>query len=137
MQTEAQRLSFCPFIHKPTSDTVFFVYFVVVQSLSRVRLFATLCTAACQPPLSFIISWSLLNLMSIQPSHPLSSPSPSAFNLAQIRVSSNESVLCINWPKYWRFSFSISPSNDHSRLISFRMDWLNLLADQGTLKSLL
>ena len=73
----------------------------------------------------------------IQPSHPLSSPSPSAFNLAQIRVSSNESVLCINWPKYWRFSFSISPSNEYSGLISFRIDWLDLLAVQGTLKSLL
>ena len=72
----------------------------------------------------------------IQPSHPLSSPSPSAFNLAQIRVSSNESVLCINGPKYWRFSFSISPSNEYSGLISFRMDWFDLLV-QGTLKSLL
>ena len=73
----------------------------------------------------------------IQPSHPLSSPSPSAFNLAQIRVSSNESVLCINWPKYWRFSFSISPSNEYSGLISFRIDQLDLLEVQGILKSLL
>ena len=68
----------------------------------------------------------------IQPSHPLLSPSPSAF-----RVFSNESVLCIRWPKYWRFSFSISSSNEYSKLISFRMDWLDLLTVQGTLKSLL
>ena len=73
----------------------------------------------------------------IQPSHPLSSPSPPAFNLSQHQVLSNESVLCIRWPKYWSFSFSISPSNVHPGLISFRMDWLDLLAVQGTLKSLL
>ena len=72
----------------------------------------------------------------IQPSHPLSSPSPPAFNLS-IRVFSNESVLCIRWPKHWNFSFSISPSNEYSGLTSFRMDWLDLLAVQGTLKSLL
>ena len=70
----------------------------------------------------------------IQPSHPLSSPSL-AFNL--IRVFSKESVLCIRWPKYWSFSFSISPSNEYSGLISFRIDWFDLLAVQGTLKSLL
>ena len=73
----------------------------------------------------------------IQPSHPLSSPSPPALNLSQFRVFSNESALCIRWSKYWSFSFSISPSNKHSGLISFRMDWLDLLAVQGTLKSLL
>ena len=73
----------------------------------------------------------------IQPSHPLSSPSPPTFNLPSIRVFSNEIVLCIRWPKDWSFSFSISPSNEYSGLISFRMDWLDLLADQGTLKSLL
>ena len=73
----------------------------------------------------------------IQPSHPLSSPSPPAFNLSCIRVFSNESVLCIRWPKYWSFSFSINPSNEYSGLISFSMDWLDLLAVQGTLKSLL
>ena len=73
----------------------------------------------------------------IQPSHPLSSPflPPSVF--PRIRVFSNESVLLIRWPKYWSFSFSISPSNEHSGLISFRMDWLDLLAVQGTLKSVL
>ena len=71
----------------------------------------------------------------IQPSHPLSSPSP-AFNLSHIRVFSNESVLRIRWPKYWSFGFSISPSNEYSGLISFRIDWFEL-AVQGTLKSLL
>ena len=71
----------------------------------------------------------------IQPSPPLSSPSPPAFNLP--RVCSSESALHIRWPKYWSFSFSISPSNEHSGLISFRMDWLDLLVVQGTLKSLL
>ena len=73
----------------------------------------------------------------IQPSHPLSSPSPPAFNFPSIRVFSNESVLCIRWPKYWSFSFNINPSNEHPGLISFRMDWLDHLAIQGTLKSLL
>ena len=73
----------------------------------------------------------------IQPSHPLSAPSPSAFSLSQHQGPSNESVLLIRWPKYWSFSFSISPSNEYSGLISFRMDWLDLLAVQGILKSLL
>ena len=74
----------------------------------------------------------------IQTSHPLLSPSPSAFNLSQsFRVFSNESVLCIRWPKYWSFSFSISSSNEYSGLISFRNDWLDLLVVLGTLKSLL
>ena len=73
----------------------------------------------------------------IQPSHPLSSPSPPAFNLSQHQVFPNESVLCIRWPKYWGFSFNISPSNEYSGVISFRMDWLDLLAVQGTLESLL
>ena len=73
----------------------------------------------------------------IQPSHPLSSSSPPAFNLSRVRVFPKESVLLIRWPKYWSFSFSISPSNEDSGLISFRMDWLDLLAVQGTLKGLL
>ena len=73
----------------------------------------------------------------IQPSHPLLFPSPPAFNLSQHRVFSSESVLHIRWPKNWSFSFSISPFNEYSGLISFRMDWLDLLAVQGTLKSLL
>ena len=73
----------------------------------------------------------------IQPSHSLSSPSPPAFNHSSIRVFSNESPLHIRWPKYWSFSFNISPSNEHPGLISFRMDWLDLLEVQGTLKSFL
>ena len=100
-------------------------------------------TAARQASLSITNYWSLLILMSIKsvmPSNhlvfccPLLLP-PSVF--PSIRVFSNESVLCIRWPKYWSFSFSISPSNEYSGLISFRMDWLNLLAVQGTFKSLL
>ena len=111
-----------------------------IQSLSRVWLFATLWTAAHQTSLSITNSQSLLKLMSIKsvmPSnrlilcHPLLLL-PSIFS--SIRVSSNESVLCIRWPKYWSFSFSISPSNEYSGLISFRMDWLDFLAVQGTLK---
>ena len=73
----------------------------------------------------------------IQPSHPLSSPSPPALNLSQHQGLPNESALCIRWPKYWSFSFNINSSNEHSGLISFRMDWLDLLAVQRTLKSLL
>ena len=73
----------------------------------------------------------------IQPSHPLSTPFPPAPNPPSIRVFSSESALCMRWPKYWSFSFSIIPSKEHPGLISFRMDWLDLLAVQGTLKSLL
>ena len=73
----------------------------------------------------------------IQPPHPLTSPSPPAPTTPSIRVFSNESTLRMRWPKYWSFSFSISPSNEHPALASFRMDWLDLLAVQGTLKSLL
>ena len=114
-----------------------------VQSLSRVRFFATPWTAACQASLSFTNPWSLLKLMSIElvmPSnhlifcHPLILL-PSIF--PSIRVFSNESVFHIRWPKYWSFSFSISPSNEYSGLTSFRTDWLDLLAVQGTLQSLL
>ena len=114
-----------------------------VQLLSRMKLFVTPWTAACQASLSVANSQSLLKLMSIEsvmPSnhlilcHPLLLL-PSIF--PSIRVFSNESVLCIRWPKYWSFSFSISLSNEYSGLISFRMDWLDLLAVQGTLKSLL
>ena len=101
---------------------------------------ATPWTVACQASLSITNSWSLFKLMSIEsaiPSHPLLSPSSPAFNLSQHQGLSNESFLCIRWPKYWRFNFSISPSNEHSGLISFRMDWLDLLAVQEILKSLL
>ena len=73
----------------------------------------------------------------IQPSHPLSSPSPPAFNLSQHQVFSSKSAVCNRWSKYWRFSFSISPSNEYSGLISLKIDWFALLAIQGTLKSLL
>ena len=120
------------------------VYFSIssVQSLNQVRLFVTPWTAACQASLSIANSQSLLKYMSIEsmmPSNhlilccPLLLP-PSIF--PSIRVFSNESVLRIRWPKYWSFSFSISPSNEYSGLISFRMDWLNLFAVQGTLKSI-
>ena len=114
-----------------------------VQLLSHVWLFATPWTAARQASLSIINSWSLLEFMSIasvMPSnhlilcHPLLLP-PSIF--PSIRVFSNESVLHIRWPKYWSFSFSISPSNEYSGLIFFRIDCFDLLAVQGTCKSLL
>ena len=114
-----------------------------VQLLSRVNSLRPPWTAARQASLSITSSQSLLKLMSIEsvmPSnhlilcHPLFFP-PSIF--PSIRVFSNESVLRIRWPKYWSFSFSISPSNEYSGLISFRMDWLDLRAVQGTLKSLL
>ena len=94
-------------------------------------------TTACQTFQSITNSWSLPKLMSIEsvmPSHPLSSPSPTSI-FPSIRVFSNESALPIRWPKYWRFSFSISPSNELSGLISFKTDWLDLLAVWGTLKS--
>ena len=112
-----------------------------VQSLSRVQLFATQWPAAGQASLPITNSWSLLKLMSImsviQPSHPLSSPSPPAFNLSQHHGLFQWVSSCIRWPKYWNLSFSISPSNEYSGLISFRMDWLDLLAVQGTLRSFL
>ena len=119
------------------------VQFSSVQSLSRVRLFATPWTKAHQASLSITNSWSLSKLMSIDSVMPsnhliLCRPLlllPSIF--PSIRVFSSESALCIRWPKYWSFSFSISPSNEHPGLISFRMNWLNLLEVQGTLKCLL
>ena len=116
--------------------------FSSVQSLSRVQLFPIPWTAAHQASLSITNSRNLLTLTSIKSVMPsnhlvLCRPllPPSVF--PSIRVFSNESVLCIRWPKYWSFSFNISPSNEYSGLISFRMDWLELLAVQGTLKSLL
>ena len=114
-----------------------------VQSSSHIQIFAIPWTAACQASLSFTISQSLLKLMSIKSVMPsnhlilcgplllLSSIFPS------ITIFSNESVLRIRWPKYWSFSFSISPSNEYSGLTFFRIDWFDLLAVQGTLKSLL
>ena len=117
--------------------------FSSVQSLSRVRLFATPWITARQASLSITNSQSLLKLMPIESVMPSSHlilcrpllllpPIPPS-----IRVFSYESTLCMRWPKYWSFSFSISPSNEYLGLISFRMDWLDLLAVQGTLKSLL
>ena len=112
-----------------------------VQLLSCVRIFATPWTAAHQASLSITNSWSLLKLRSIElvmPSshlifcHPLLLPSI----FPSIRVFSNESVLCIRWPKYWSFGFSISPSNQYSELISFRMDWLDLSLQSKGLPSL-
>ena len=117
-------------------------YLISVQSLSRVRLFVTPGTKACQASLSITNFQSSLKLMSMElvmPSnhfilcrHPLLLP-PSIF--PSIRVFSNESAFHIRGPKYWSFSFSFSPSNEYSGLISFRMDWLDLLAVQGTLES--
>ena len=118
-------------------------WFSSVQSFSYVQLFTTPWTAARQASLSIIDSQSLLKLMFIEsvmpsnhliPCHPLLFL-PSIF--PSTRVFSNESALCIKWPKYWSFSINISPSNEHPRLISFRMDRLDLFAVQGTLKSLL
>ena len=112
-----------------------------VQSFSRVRLFVTQRTAAHQASLSITNSWSLLKLMSIESvmrsNHLILCRSlllPSSI-FPSTRVFSNELVLHIRWPKYWSFSFSISPSNEYSGLIFFRMDWLDLLAVQGNLKS--
>ena len=117
-------------------------YPVVVPLLSHVRLFVTPWTAAHQAYLSFTDSRKLAQADVhwvgdvIQPSHPLLSPSPPALNLSSIRIFSNELSLHIRWPKYWSFSFSISPSNEYSGLVSFWIDWFDL-AVQGTLKSLL
>ena len=117
--------------------------FSSVQSLSRVRLFETPWTAARQVFLSITNSWSLLKLMSIQSVIPSNHPTlchPLLLLLSifhSIRVFFSESALPIRWPKYWSFSFNISPPNEYSVLISFRMDWMDVLAVQGTLKSLL
>ena len=120
-----------------------FILVVSVQSLSCVWLFATPWTIACQASLSFTISQSLLKLMSIELvmsskhlilSHPLLLL-PSIF--PSIRVFSNKSVLCIRWPKYWSFSFSINLFNEYSELISFSINWFDLHAVQRTLKNLL
>ena len=116
---------------------------LVVQSLSLVQLSATPWTAAQQPSLSFTSSWSLLRFMSIElvmlSSHLIFSHHhlllPSIF--PNIKILSSESALCISWPKYWSFSFSISPFSEYPGLISCRVDWFDLLAIQGTLKSLL
>ena len=120
-----------------------FQHCVVVQSLSHVHLFVTPWTAACQASLSFTTSWSLLRFMSIE----LVTLSNNLILchllllllsiFPSIRVFSSESAFHIRWPKCWHFSFSISPSKDYSGPISFRIDWFDLLAAQGTLKSLI
>ena len=117
------------------------VQFSSVRSFSRGRIFATPWTAAHFPAHHRLPELTQTHVHrigdAIQPSHPLSSPSPPVFNLSQHQVFSSESVLHIRWSKYWSFSFSISPSNEYSRLIFFRLDLLDLLGVQGTLKSLL
>ena len=123
------------------SSFLHYSQFSSVQSLSRVRLSAIPWTAACQAPLSITSSWSLPKLMSIESVMPsnhliLCHPFlllPSIF--PSIRVFLNESIFCIRWPKYWSFSFNISPSSEHLGLISFRMDWFDLLTVQGTQES--
>ena len=139
-------MCFKPTISKfkfPRSGSFLLMTLSSVQLLSRVWLFATPWTTARQASLSITNSRSLLKLTSIESvmpydhlilCHPLLLL-PSIFS--SIRVFSSESVLCIRWPKYWSFSFNINPSNEYSGLISFRMDWLDLLAVHGTLKSLL
>ena len=128
---------------------LFFLLLICFQSVQFSSV-TQLCSTLCDPmdysrpgfpvhhrPLEFTQTHVHRVGDAIQPSHPLSSPSPPAFNLSSIRVFSNESVLLIRWPKYWSFNFSISPSNEYSELISFKIDWFDLLAVQGTLKSLL
>ena len=132
-----------PRFHRSTVYIFWVLTLYSVQLLSRVWLFKTPWIAACQASLSITSSWSSLRLMSIESVMPSSHlilcrplillpPIPPS-----IRVFSNESALRMRWPKYWSCSFNISPSNEHPGLISFKMDWLNLLAVQGTLKSLL
>ena len=134
-------------LYSKFSLVIYFIYFIhqfsSVQSLSHVRISAIPWIAAHQPSLSITNSWSLLKLISIEsvmPSNHLILSHlllllPSIF--PSIKVFSNELALHIRWPKYWSFSFNISPANEHSGLISFRMNWLDLLAVQGALKSLL
>ena len=115
--------------------------FVVVQLLSCFWLCNPInCSMPGFPVLHHLLEFALTHVHwvgdTIQPFHPLSSPSPPALSFPSIRVFSNESALYIRWPKYWSFSFSISTSIEYSGLISFRIDWLDLLAVQGTLKSL-
>ena len=126
----------------PLRKEKWWLNFVVVQSLSLVQLFVTPWTAACQASLFFIISYNLLKLMSVKSVMPsnhliLSRTLLVPLIFPSIRVFSNESALCIRWPKYWSFSFSISPFSEYSGLISFKIDWFDILAVQGTLKSLL
>ena len=120
------------------------IFVAAVQSLSHVWLFVTHGLQCARPGIPVLhhlpeLAQTHVHRVSdaIQPSHPLSSPSPPPSVFSSIRVFPNESALPITWPKYYSFSFSISPSNEYSGLISFRIDWFHLLAVQGTLKSLL
>ena len=130
-------------VPSPVNISYIIIYFSSVQLLSRVQLFATPWTAARQASLSITNSWrppKPMSIESVMPSNQLILCTPllllpSIF--PSIRVFLNESALHIRWPKYWSFSFNISPSNEHPGLISFRMDWLDFLAVQETLKSLL
>ena len=127
--------------HLATREAQVITVFVYVQSLSCVQLFATSWTAVCQASQSFTTSQGLLKLMvteSVMPSNHLILCHPFLLlssNFPSIRAFYNESALSIRWPKYWSFSFSINPSNEHSGLNSFRIDWFDLLAVQGTLES--
>ena len=139
LEKEYNRVRYC----NPDYLTICRIVVVVVQLPSRVRLFVTPCIATCQTSLFLVISHSLTKFMSIESKLPsnhfilccLLLLLPSIF--PSIRVFSSESALHIRWPKYWSFSFSITPSNEYSRLISFRTDWFYFLAVQGALKSLL
>ena len=140
MESLLWSLNSCP-LPDPLPMGISFLYdFSSVQSLSCVRLFVTPWTTVRQASLSITNSWSLPKPMSIElvmPSNHLVLCRPLLFLPLippSIRVFSSESALCIRWPKYWNFSFNVSPSNEHPGLISFRMDWLDLLAVQGTLK---
>ena len=127
---------------------IFYFYFIkfCIQFSSVTQSYLSVCDCIAYSTPGFPVHHQLLELAqthvhwvsdAIQPSHPLSSPSPPTFNLSQHQGLSNESILWIRWPKFWGFSVSISPSNEYSGLISFRMDWLDLLSVQGTLKNLL
>ena len=128
---------------KHTLQSHCWVLNVVIQLLSSVRLFATTWTIACEASLPFTLSWSLficMTIESVMPSNDLILCIPLLLlpsTFLSIKFFSSESALCIRWPKYWSLSFSISPFNECSGLISFRIVWFNLLAIQGTLKSLL
>ena len=150
--SSCQILPDCPemkFIDNPSTHIIMCVYvlsilviIVVVQTLSHVRLFATPWTAPCQAPCLSPSPGVCSNLCSLsqwchQPSYPLSLLSPPVLSIFKHQVFSSESAVHIRWAKYWRFSFSINPYNEYSGLISFRMDWFDFLAVQGTLKSLL
>ena len=145
---EAEAIFFFLHIKRSTFDICVniqftLLHYILVQSLNRVWLFVTPWTAAGQDPLYTIISWNLLEYMSVElgilsNSLVLCCPLLLLFSMfPSIGVFSNESALCIRWPKYWSFSFGISPSRGYSKLISFKIDWFDLLEVQGTLKSLL